>query len=306
MSKKSVKKILIVLLALFTFLILNINSSVNATSMEQKDVLLNEKEDSEEKIMKYSAVTGETTEVDIETLKEKVVSLINADGSISLKPYTQKGTNYIPKIFAPSTRQATFSKITDITSFNSLTSCKIICDQGTASASIVGPKVALTAAHCIWNSSTKQKYTNLKFYPAYNNGHAYDGLSCGWSEVYYSKKWMEDSSPYVEYDWAICLLEKPLGTQTGAYLGATSYSILTSQKGQKVDLYGYPSTLDSGKNLYKMSSSIDAQNTTTYQYEGAGGVGFSGGPVIRLRYWGRDCCSSWSNGHGIGRVQDNI
>lgn len=282
MKRKFVTKLLITLVATLMLLISNFSyCSVKAVNETEQNYSLDEIFNTDEKIMMYDATTDETTEVNMQELRQEVKKLIKEDGNIRLNSSFTNELIYNSKILSTYSTKASYNRITDMNSFNARTTCKIKSDQGSASGSIVGNSVALTAAHCIWNENTKEKYTNLKFYPGYSNGNSYKGLSCGWSKVYYSNNWMNNSNPNAEYDWAICVLEQPLGKECG-FLGARSYSLAEGlgMVSTLADLYGYPIVYDSGKYLYEMGTYITSCTNTVFTYNGNGYNGFSGGPVL--------------------------
>lgn len=271
MVTKSIKKILIALLVVFAFFTINFRGyDVKAASIDQEIYSLDEIFNTEEKIMMYDATTGETTEVNMEKLRQDAISLFREDGSISLNGSNPSELSY-----------ASMNPVTDMNSFNAKTTCKIICDQGRSSASLVGSNIALTAAHCIWDEKTKAKYTNLKFYPAYSNGSSYNNLSCGWSRVYYSSDWMNNPNPKAENDWAICVLEQPLGASCG-YLGLRQYTLSQAlgMVSKLANVYGYPIAYNNGNTLYNMSTYITGCNISIFTYNGDASQGMSGGPVI--------------------------
>ncbi len=187
------KKIYNLLFLSFLFIILLGNINVNASTVENETSRLNEILDSKERIMKYDAITGETTEVDIEELQEVVKEKYGLKDSKEAMLNTIF-SNKSKIMYTPNALMSTNGPLTryiNTTGTIQRAVCKVKSDQGNASACLVGNNVALTAAHVIWNENTKDKHTNLKFYPGYSNG-SYTG-SCGWSSVYYADNWMNST-----------------------------------------------------------------------------------------------------------------
>ncbi|MCI8362026.1 MAG: hypothetical protein HFJ41_02615 [Clostridia bacterium] len=224
MKNKLTTKLFCILLITVTFLTLFFTSNVQATSLNEADAKLNEIMNTEDKIMKYDVRSDETTEVDIQELRQ-IISRKNYSTNIS---HTE---GYIPSKYIQSSlpkkeTTAFFSsdsaqRITNTSVYPYIQTCRIKAydgsvDEGHAiygTASIVGPKAALTCAHCVFNDKkSNTKYLNWTIYPGYNNG-TYYGTACGWDTVYYSNTWMETHD--YEYDWAICVLQSDVGNQIG-------------------------------------------------------------------------------------------
>lgn len=186
----------------------------------------------------------------------------------------------------------TAERVTNTTIFPYRVTCRTVCisEDGTeeihGTAAIVGPKLALTSAHTVFNLEKKYKYLNWTCYPAYNKG-VYKDLSCGWSRVYYSSKWMESSSNALirPYDWAICVLEKNLGDSVG-WFGVQSYGSNSELNNVSVKLTGYPSEVQYGYTKtgiyqYETGNKIDSVNNNMFSFSAYTAHGFSGGPVRR-------------------------
>ena len=92
---------------------------------------------------------------------------------------------------------------------------------------------------------------------------------------------MNNYNPTAEYDWAICVLEQPLGASCG-YQGANAYTLVQAMGmiSKLATLYGYSSAYSNGLQQYEMGTYLTACTNTTFTYDGAGGPGFSGGPVL--------------------------
>lgn len=177
-------------------------------------------ENMEEKIIKYDATTGETTEIDLEELKSKI-NLLNAIGNENLSnstkgydPYSKQYLDNNNLIQPHISWDSAFTRVNDTSEFPYRVTCRLIIDGGMAYGSgyLVGPNVMLTAAHCAYDKENDNKPRQFRVYPGYNDG-AYRGLSCEWQAIYRSSIWLETHDR--EYDWALVELKEDLGNQVG-------------------------------------------------------------------------------------------
>lgn len=220
MKKNMTAKVLIILLIGIMFAML-FKNTVKATSIEQIDYDIDKILETEEKIMKYDARTNEITEVNMEELEQvlKMKKNINSEIPYSTMPYIPN------EIYSDNAKINLFSTDRERVNNTSIYPYKQTCrieyyeeqiyeaNAHRATASIVGPKVALTAAHCVFNENQNNAvYRNWTLYPGYNDG-TYYGTACGWDQVYYSDNWMNNHTS--EDDWAICVLQSDVGNQIG-------------------------------------------------------------------------------------------
>ncbi len=247
--------------------------------------------DRDEKIMEYDARTGETKEVDIEALekeleikgekvrgKDAILKPKNIYKGPSLRVGRKDSAERITNV-----KIAPYNRVCRIVSTNSNNKEKV------GSAAIVGKRLAITAAHCVWDSSTKQVMKNWKLYPgyAYSNGQATSQATpCGWDKVFYSNGWMTNTNPknFTE-DWAICILQADVGNQVG-HFGAQSYGTSSEMINLPVTTFGYPGDVeygfqDGGKDQYKTGDKITKAESGAFLYNGFCVGGFSGGPIVR-------------------------
>lgn len=216
------KKIFTILLITTIFFTVIINYKVDATEQAELDYPVNVDFNSQEKIMKYDAITNETTEVDMEELRAVISSKYNVRNSNeyvldAYSPYMESSS--ANTMIQP---LATGMDIVIDTSIRPyITTCKITYSGGDlGTASIVGPNVGLTAAHCVFDKDNNNAvYKNWTIYPGYNEKISgdtkYYGTPCGWSQVYYSSNWMSEHN--YKDDWAICVLQSDVGNQVGYY-----------------------------------------------------------------------------------------
>lgn len=270
--------------------------SVASTEISQEQTLntnykINEILDLKEKIMEYNARTGETKEVNIEELElelkskevnqsKSTVSSFNSYKIPSLRVGLSESAQRITNV-----QVAPYNRVCRLEWRNENNGVEI------GSASIVGNRVALTAAHCVWDSDTKKPYKNWTAYPGYtynSSAHtsSWQATPCGWDRVYYSEGWMTNTDPqnFTE-DWAICILQADVGNKVG-YFDLSSYSTESSMMGLPVTVFGYLGDirygyLDGGKYQYKTGNKITQVGTAAFLYDAYTVGGFSGGPIVR-------------------------
>lgn len=232
----------------------------------------------EEKILKYDAITNQTTEVNMEELKQMTALLTNANdisyNSIeAYDPYESvlSRDNY----GTSSATSVIYHKIYDTSSFPNRVTCRIYCSGGIGSGFLVGPNLLLTAAHCVINPKNNSIFTGWVCDPGYNYG-AYEGNSCGWSQIYYSSEWISNHSN--EYDWCLCVLEENLGSNLG-YFGCQAYGTNSELNNVSVRAFGYPEF----DNQYQYYTEGTTSNAHTNYFNCSAQVvdGMSGGPIVR-------------------------
>lgn len=303
--KKSFISKSIYALIIITILALSLSSySVNAstTNLEEfdleeinlKDVITQEEYEAlkefqemqamlpkaEEKIIKYDATTGESTEVDLEALKSKV-RLLDATSNIS--------TNYIPSYNPNSERyldrngtanpyslfKPEYTKIDNPTVFPYNVICKISMNGGTASGTgfMVAPKLMLTAAHNLYDVENENELRDFVVFPAYNDG-MYNNLKSEWQTIYRSSVWLETHDR--NYDWALVELKEDFGL---GYMGSIRYATDEEMEKLPVRAIGYPK--DPGGAYYQYSSTGKITDVYPYYYMAScpNEEGMSGGPI---------------------------
>ena len=147
------------LLISLTFLILIVNHKTYATTSEQSSPTLDEILNSEQKIMKYDARTNETTEVNIEELRQIVAQKNNTNEDkegYSTSSYTPRlKANILSSEISPLATPSA-NRVTNTSVFPYSATCRVsfTTSAGTTkycTAAIIGPNLALTAAHCVFN-----------------------------------------------------------------------------------------------------------------------------------------------------------
>ncbi len=285
-----------------TFNIEDINLSDDISEQDAK--VESKIENMEEKIIKYDATTGETTEIDLEELKSKI-NLLNAIGnenlSNSTKGYDPYSSKYLDNNDGTITPNALedyfFTKVYDTSVYPYRDTCRLIIDGGMAYGSgyLVGPNVMLTAAHCVYNSEKDNEPRQFIVYPGYNNG-SYKGYSSGWQAIYRSSIWLETHNK--EYDWALVELKEDLGNKVGWY-GTVNYYSNSSLKDVPVKSLGYPADFDLGKCQYYTMGKINNVYTRDFTTTVGNKGGMSGGPIII------NDSNNEKNEYAVGIVQGN-
>jgi V8-like Glu-specific endopeptidase len=248
----------------------------------------------DEKIMEYDATTGITREVDMDTLKEELALQSNGGNYDRIEPYDPLAENTsvdnvtTPSVYTQSPSLYTqssnvYTQSPNVTSFPYRTTCRIKADvygaELVASGYIAGPSLLVTAAHCVMNQNDNDAFfVDWVAYPGYNDGDSYNGVSSGWSKVYYSSYWKSTHSP--AYDWVICVLNSNIGDTTGWY-GTQSYGSNSEMNGVGVRLLGYPYSVGGGETQYYTSGTISNTQNLYFSSSAKSVGGFSGGPYAR-------------------------
>lgn len=149
-------------------------------------------------------------------------------------------------------------------------------------ASVLRPRLIITAGHCVLDPVKKQWYTNFKFIPAYHNGSApYGQWSATW--VVTTSAWANNSTGKVPNQGDYALLEmqdnslgQKIGTVTG-YLGYRTYGLNNNH----VSMFGYPASFDSGNIMHRVdSTSFKSTTYNTVEFPGDMTQGSSGGKFV--------------------------
>lgn len=155
------------------------------------------------------------------------------------------------------------------------------------SASVLRPRVVLTAGHCVHKGSGGSNgfYTNWLFIPAYRDGAAPYG-KWAWSWVITTGEWSTGNGKVPNAaDFAIIEVKdqtisgkvRKIADLTG-YLGYQTQSLLSNH----ATLLGYPCNLDSCQKMHQVTAqSYKANGTNTVLYGSDMTGGSSGGPWIQ-------------------------
>lgn len=304
MRKNLAQKLLIILLLIATlsFVLSSYNTSLAVTETSDteqfyvSDETLTEEElleeesqpKEEEKILKYNAKTGETTEIDMEEVRENIINSYSVNAkqtqtqttpthTTSYDPYASKVSQ---KLITP---RSTYTRVTAYSDFPYRITCRLIYDvygaTGIATGFLVGPNLLLTAAHCVMNMNDGDAtFADWKAYPGYNNGSSFGGYSAGWSEIIYSSNWKGNHG--TSDDWCLCILEDNLGSYCG-WNGCQSYGTAAEMVGIPVRTVGYAGSEGNGRYQYYSSGSITSAYSGFIYSSAMSTGGMSGGPTMR-------------------------
>lgn len=326
MLKNFMQKLLIVLLLISTLLVTfssyNITLATDELSNNDSIYVFDESIDEselieaqsleDEKILMYDAKTGETTEIDMDVVRENITSSYSRSTNQTTPTYTN---SYDPYAFSSSSEDliSTFSIYNEVTSYSTFpyrVTCRLIYDvygrTGISTGFLVGPNLLLTAAHCVMNMDDNDAtFADWTAYPGYNNGSSYGGYKCGWSEIIFPSAWKGNHN--VADDWCLVVLNEPLGSYCG-YLGCKSYGNGNQMLNLMVRTVGYAYSEGKGMKQYYTNGMI-MEVYDGYILSGAMSTGgMSGGPTYG---WGTEEVVAINRGHtddyGVGvRINKTI
>lgn len=179
--------------------------------------------------------------------------------------------------------------------------CKIKGSQSlNGTGFLVGPKLLLTAAHCVYDSSDtdgdRHSFENWVCYPGYASGTSIKGLSTTWRNAYFVDNWMDNATypansvSVAQDDWCLLVLDDAIGNVLPGWIVCTS-GVMNNTS---IDEYGYPSgepKLIDGR-LYYTSGTTRSVHTNYFETNAQATQGMSGGPVLET-----------SNEYAVGIVE---
>ena len=144
---------------------------------------------------------------------------------------------------------------------------------------MVSNKIAITAAHCIYNSAFGGSPINIEIVPAKNGPFLWNNpygqtLSCTSSAVSSEYAFNTDS----EYDWGII----NIGTNYGSQTGTIGYGYYSDNEllNQPVTISGYPGDSDKVYYQYKSTGYISSLYNGHLYYTNDTTGGQSGSPIL--------------------------
>lgn len=158
--------------------------------------------------------------------------------------------------------------------------CRLTINGGLNSGSgfLVGPKLLLTAAHCIYDDNNN--IMPVIFYPAYDNGSSHNGKSSGWQKIYTYPSWHEDHEKNRQYDLALIELDWNMGDEFG-WFGSQSYGTNQEMNNLLIKEYGFPKLVGNAEEQYYTQGSISTTYDTYFYTSAVNYKGMSGGPIVR-------------------------
>lgn len=156
-------------------------------------------------------------------------------------------------------------QVTDTTSFPNRTIGRMSVG---CTGTLIGPRVVLTAAHCVYNLKKKEWYPNGEFSPG-QNGSVKPYGSVKVTKAITTKAYTQDSK--TEWDIAVLILDTPIGNQ----VGWMAYSYDDGLTSVSVNINGYPGDKPHGTMWHSYCPVKDVQTELfTYMcdtYEGNSG-----------------------------------
>lgn len=282
---------ILLVLAMFSFTIMNYNVQAienNAKRVtivgEAVDEITTEDSNSEEgTIVQYDLITGETTEIDMDQLRQNILQTYSKSGERldRIEPFNPFASEVNKTSVTP--YNTTFNKVSNTSEFPYRVTCRISVEiygkYASVSGFLVGPSVLLTAAHCVMNTEDNDNiFGQWTAYPGYNNGISYKGLKAGLHRIIYSSNWK--TSHKNEDDWCVCILDNDLGSQIGWY-GTQAYGTNGEMDDLSVRALGYPT--DPGSSLFQYYTYGNLSSVSSGKFDTSSKVveGMSGGPIAR-------------------------
>lgn len=153
--------------------------------------------------------------------------------------------------------------------------------QFSCTASVIKPRLILTAGHCVYDAKNKQWYQNFKFIPAYHNGSApYGTWYAQWIST--TNNWFNGGGSLPNRgDYALLeIQDNYLGQKIGSITGHYGYRT-SALSPNHVTMLGYPAALDSGNWMHRVDSqSFKSTLLNTVEYGTDMAQGSSGGPWV--------------------------
>lgn len=231
-------------------------------------------------ILEYDAKTGKTTVIDMEEVKRNAEQISKRMGFTqgTTKPFNSKNAQMNTRLYNGIAPLATndFYRVENRLQNPYISICKVRTSSGASGTGfLVGPKLLLTSAHCVFNKDANDAYyTGWSVAPAYHNG-LYNNLSSGWSRIIYPTAYLQTHK--WEDDWCLCILGDDLGRSVGNWMGLSATAPSSSLTLKSV---GYPTDIESAKYQYyskgKVGNVSGGYFTLSYPLTG----GMSGGPTF--------------------------
>jgi V8-like Glu-specific endopeptidase len=155
--------------------------------------------------------------------------------------------------------------------------------NATCSASVIGPNLIVTAAHCLYNTVTNRWNSNFVFVPADRNGAAPYG-TFPFSNGRVPTAWATASGTVRRYDVALLTLRTNSAGRSVSYYTGWLGTIWDASSIQHLHAVGYPVNIDSGRYSYICAAESFSAGTDILGMGCNMEHGSSGGPWIRKLY----------------------
>lgn len=167
-------------------------------------------------------------------------------------------------------------------------------------AFMVGPNVALTAAHCVFDNGSS--YDNMTFAPGQNGSSAPFGTAAV-TEYYYPQEWEDTHNS--KYDWAVIKLSTNVGNSCG-WFGISDYATL-SNPGNFLLISGYPGEYRHGTYAEQWFSeeTFIRYDANEFWYEIDTTAGQSGSPLLVFTNSTYRAVGIHTNGYDTGLQQNH-
>ena len=159
---------------------------------------------------------------------------------------------------------------------------RVTFGHGWCSAVMIGPKLAVTAAHCLWNKVTgrRMEARALSVVVGWDRGIPVDGS--GVADVVVSPDWPTGAPAHygpaeAAHDWMLLALDKPLGDRVG-WVGLAA----SAQPGLEVTAIGYGEDRKHITTAHVGCHLLRKQAAGVWLHDCDAVHGDSGGPVLRM------------------------
>lgn len=264
---------------LLVIIMLSLTISVYSVSATSEDISENQEEVlQEEKILMYDAETGETTEIDMDQLRQNIAMTYSQNGTEMnrVEPYNANTNINISRAELAEADREDFTVIWDTTGIPNRGICRLEFDEGTGTGFLIGPNLLLTNAHCVFDDEDNHIFTNWVAQPGYNRD-LYKDLEAGWSQIIYSSDWLNTHSD--DDDWCLCILQSDLGNLVEWYYGAVAYGTSGEMNNLSVQAVGYPKEYGNSTLQYSSQGKISLTFSNKFYMSTPLLNGMSGGPI---------------------------